>query len=280
MNTEANLCRLFVYLAREAPVGVVLRRGPSDWCRLSLWHTDSDTFEHGQWLRGRVYPRRCDVSPDGSLFAYFTFKGAPELRTDSFAAVSRPPYFTALALWAIGTTYCAGGFFPDRRSLFMSSLDAPPERGALPAWLHLMKIVPHAERSQDWPDRLVYVNRLLRDGWMATPSASDADATWERPEPRGDRRLVMVPARDATFESYGGRDVAEYAVLSGSGELHALGRATWADWDQRGRLVVAQDGRLLHWRAPDNVAVIHDFNAQRPDPQPSPAWASEWPVAP
>src|SRR5919198_5909820 len=67
-------CRLFVYLAREAPVGVVLRRGPSAWVRLSVWHTDTDAFEHGQWFKGRVYERRCDVSADGSLFVYFARK--------------------------------------------------------------------------------------------------------------------------------------------------------------------------------------------------------------
>ena len=61
-------CRLFVDVAREAPVAVVLRRGPTDWARLSLWHTDTDTFEHGQWIKGRIYERRSDVSADGRLF--------------------------------------------------------------------------------------------------------------------------------------------------------------------------------------------------------------------
>jgi hypothetical protein len=61
-------CRLFVYLARDAPAGLVLRRGPSAWTRLSLWHTDSDTFLHGQWFRGRIYERRSDLSADGSLW--------------------------------------------------------------------------------------------------------------------------------------------------------------------------------------------------------------------
>ena len=54
----AHPCRLFVFLARDAPLGLVLRRGPSDWFRLSLWRTDTDALEHGQWLRGRVYERR------------------------------------------------------------------------------------------------------------------------------------------------------------------------------------------------------------------------------
>ena len=64
-------CRLFVYLARTAPVAAVLRRGPTDWARLSLWRTDTDTFEHGQWIKGRIYERRSDISSDGSLFAAF-----------------------------------------------------------------------------------------------------------------------------------------------------------------------------------------------------------------
>src|SRR5687767_8832105 len=102
-------CRLFVILAREVPVGVVLRRGPSAWARLSVWRTDADTFEHGQWFRARVYERRCDLSPDGALFAYFARKSglptpeAPD-RQDSWLAVSRPPWFTALALWWVGGT--------------------------------------------------------------------------------------------------------------------------------------------------------------------------------
>src|SRR5438067_8008216 len=105
-------CRLHVYLAQHAPVGVVLRRGPAAWARLSLWRTDSDTFEHGQWLHGRVYERRCDVSADGSLFVAFIRASAARPRAggqaDTWLAISRPPYFSALALWWIGGTYCTG----------------------------------------------------------------------------------------------------------------------------------------------------------------------------
>jgi hypothetical protein len=95
-------CRLHVYLARRAPLGVVLRRGPAAWARLSLWHTDSDTFEHGQWIRGRVFERRSDLSAAGSLFIAFIRTTAARLRdgqrADTWIAISRPPYFTALAL--------------------------------------------------------------------------------------------------------------------------------------------------------------------------------------
>ena len=112
----AHPCRLFVFLARDAPLGLVLRRGPSDWFRLSLWRTDTDALEHGQWLRGRVYERRSDLAPDGSLFVYFVRRSGGPRRSnpeaaDSWVAVSRPPYFTALALWFVGGTYWLGGCF-------------------------------------------------------------------------------------------------------------------------------------------------------------------------
>lgn len=41
-------CRLAVFLATGAPLGVVLRRGPSDWTQLIYWDRRSDRFEPGQ----------------------------------------------------------------------------------------------------------------------------------------------------------------------------------------------------------------------------------------
>ncbi len=93
--------RLYVILAREAPVAVIFRRGPSRWVQMIKWHTDTDTFEEGQWFKGRVYESKCDLSPDGKLLIYFVLK-ANRVHPDygyTWTAISKPPYFTALALW-------------------------------------------------------------------------------------------------------------------------------------------------------------------------------------
>jgi hypothetical protein len=83
-------CRLFCLLARQAPVGLIVRRGPSTWVQLSLWHTDTDEIEYGQWFHGRLLEDRCDLSPDGSLFIYFASKyGRSQFNT--WTAISRPP---------------------------------------------------------------------------------------------------------------------------------------------------------------------------------------------
>ncbi len=54
----------------------MLRRGPSAWSHLGKWDLARPAYEAGAWLRGNLYPQRCDVSPDGRWFCYFTLKGS------------------------------------------------------------------------------------------------------------------------------------------------------------------------------------------------------------
>jgi hypothetical protein len=111
--------RLFVVLAKDAPLGVVLRRGPAPWYHVILWHTDTDEFEHGAWFKGRIYEERCDLSPDGQLFLYFALQGS-RWRTSykgSWTAVSRPPWLQALVLWPQGDTWGGGGRFVGKRKV-------------------------------------------------------------------------------------------------------------------------------------------------------------------
>lgn len=63
--------RLHVILAREAPKAVVFRRGPTGQVCTLGWDLETDTFTMGQWLKGRIYEYRSDLSPDGELMIYF-----------------------------------------------------------------------------------------------------------------------------------------------------------------------------------------------------------------
>jgi len=62
--TESST-RLFCLWAREASVGVVFRRGPTNLVQLLKWNLESDELVPGQWFKGRIYERRCDLSPCG-----------------------------------------------------------------------------------------------------------------------------------------------------------------------------------------------------------------------
>jgi hypothetical protein len=299
---------LFVFLARSAPVAVVLRRGPSDWFRLSVWHTDSDTFEHGQWMKGRVFERRSDISADGSLFAYFARgSGGPRpnnpTAADSWVAISRPPWFTALALWFVGGTYWVGAFFPDttepgaasegqsptkehagrrKERVFVGGVVWDPSLGTLPPWLEVTATIPHLVPPPDAMDKTVFHNRLRRDGWQ--PAQSTRGAMWERKQPEqqgqsGVRDTLVLVEKGWVANVYGGPYLVEYAVCSErEGDLHGLEGVTWADWDQQGRLVMTRRGTVLVREADGTFRELADFNDQVPNPQPSPAQAREWPT--
>jgi hypothetical protein len=267
-------CRLFVYLARRAPLAVVLRRGPTDWARLSLWHTDSDCFAHGQWIKGRVYERRSDVSADGSLFAAFVRQsgGRNTAGADTWIALSRPPYFTARAVWFVGGTYHTGAFFPSDETLWLGyQEDTPPDVGALPPGLRIAapRPIPYIDGTGEWTERTVHFNRLLRDGWRLLDRETHA-SLWERPHPSASLTLTMMHS----FEDYrraGGPYAVRYSVGSPGGTSRDIGEANWADWDQHGRLIVARHGCLYEWRATGEPRLMENFNEQEPDPQPMPA---------
>jgi hypothetical protein len=277
----------------------VLRRGPSAWFRLSLWHTDDDALEHGQWMSGRVYERRSDLAPDGSLFVYFVRRAGGPLASnpeaaDSWVAVSRPPHFTALALWFVGGTYWLGGFFPDPprpsatgaarvRSVFVGGGVWPPSQGTLPQWLTVAKDLPYVDPTHRASDRLIFHNRLLRDGWVRGEAPEQGrrpglrPPLWERRQPGGVWTLLL-DERGWDSRAYGGPYLAGYAVLAGAGdELLPLEDATWADWDRRGRLVVARGGKLLAGPPGGPLRELADCNAQSPEPAPAPGWARTWP---
>jgi hypothetical protein len=114
------MAKLHVITARDEPIAVILRRGPSAWYHVILWQTRRDTFSHGAWFKGRIYEDKCDLSPDGSLFVYFVHQGSrggTEF-THAWTAVSRPPWLHALVLWPQGTTYGGGGQFTAPRELY------------------------------------------------------------------------------------------------------------------------------------------------------------------
>jgi hypothetical protein len=260
---------MFVHLAREAPVAVILRRGPSDWWRVTLWDTKNDTFERGQWFHGRLYPERCDVSPDGKLFAYFAGKfnrrAAAGGYRSTWNAVSRPPYLTALALWPVGDTWGGDAVFLDSRTLLLgiSEAKAHPDHPAGP--LHVLTrgdFPKHDPRHQAVPGWL--------NGWMRDES---------RPEVRRQCGELQL-ARYVPLHASPSRKPTHYMLYAANGEPAALFDAHWADWDQQGRLVATIGGRVLAGRLTNGNSLqwrqLADFQEERPESLETPAWAQRW----
>lgn len=146
MNRSA--CRLFVIRAFDAPLAVILRRGPSRWYHLILWNMDRDTFTEGAWFRGRIYEEKCDLSPDGKLFVYSAFKPMQigERSAQAWTAISRPPYVTPLAIWPQASTYEGGGRFYGNRRLALGC-DWQTAYPAVPKGLEQVQRVTEPQHS-------------------------------------------------------------------------------------------------------------------------------------
>jgi hypothetical protein len=111
----APKCKLTAIIAEKKRVGVIFRRGPTKQVRLIKWDLAIDTFEFGQWFKGRIYEDLCDLSPNGELLVTY----ATQTTHGYWTAVRRPPYLTALALWPISGGAIGGGIFRSDKELVL-----------------------------------------------------------------------------------------------------------------------------------------------------------------
>src|SRR6478609_3011319 len=104
---------LHVMLASEAPIGVVFRRGPSKRVCTFLWDRRNDEFRLGQWLKGRIYEWRSDLSPTGEyLLCHVRCTSWRARQLVEWTAISRAPYLKAFAFFP----RAHGGLFTGRDS--------------------------------------------------------------------------------------------------------------------------------------------------------------------
>jgi len=160
--TEAST-RIYGIIARQAPVAVLFRRGPSQFVQMLKWNLTDDTFEHGQWLNGRIYERRADLSPSGKLVIYFAAKYKGPMT--SWTAVSKPPYLTAIALWEGMGAWGGGGLFEDENRI---QLNHSANRMKMIDTFKLpehVRVVPCGESSGSGEDSPIMDMRMQRDGW-------------------------------------------------------------------------------------------------------------------
>ncbi len=258
--------RLHVLLARDAPVGVVIRRGPARHVAVLGWDRRRDRFELGQWLYGRIYEQRSDISPDGRHLIYFAMNGRWGSRAKgSWTAVSRAPYLKALALWAKGDCWQGGGLFLSARKYWLNG-----------ACMHqLLHDDSRLEASTDYPWSEgyggecpgVYYIRLQRDGWAMQHSARVDGGRVTRFDKRLDDHWVLRKLAHSTLFRPAGRSVhfdRHQLWNARTGETVDLPAWEWADLD-RGRLVWAEGGRLFAARVARRglgaAELLHDFNA-------------------
>jgi hypothetical protein len=137
------------------------------------WDREKDTFQVGQWLHGRIYERRCDLSPDGRHLLYFAMNGKWQSEVlGSWTAVSKAPYLKALGLWPKGDCWNGGGLFISNDNFWLNDgLCGHKAIREPPGLKH--------QSQNPWPGHYggecpgVYYVRLQRDGWKLVDNKPD-----------------------------------------------------------------------------------------------------------
>jgi hypothetical protein len=282
--------RLSILVARAADVAVIFRRGPSKWVEVIHWDTRRDLFERGHWFHGRIYQRRCDLSPDGTKLIYFVSKFSGRTAADreytyAWTAVSKPPWLTALALWPKGDCWWGGGLFPDNHSVFLNHRpeEATPHPKHRPKRLRV-EANPRASGEDD----PLYSTRLTRDGWQVTQEWDWRRPTdWREgfrtvtPEHRVRRHLdgALTIRMERWLTGYRYREL--FHVEDGGTSLAlSLDGADSVDWDRGGRLVVLRHGKVwaadVHRGAIGPLEALIDLGPDEPEPREAPAAAQRW----
>jgi hypothetical protein len=254
-QSEAST-RTFALVASAARTAVVFRRGPTKQVQMLRWDLASDDVMPGQWLSGRIYDGRCGLSPNGRLVVYFA--GKFKTRLGTFTAVSRPPYFTALALWPDGSTWGGGGFFEGDRRLILNYgrvIDELNGNAGVPADFEVGHVAEYRERrGADTPESAQGWT-LIKRGVDGVSGPDDtmrvvfAEPWLSEKQNPVHRRLVLEQAWLGMFEVNGPSSVHSYRLIERDGgrerASEPLGRLDWAAWDHDGSLLFGRDGCLF-----------------------------------
>lgn len=261
--------RLHVLLARKAPVGVVIRRGPSNAVCTIAWDRERDRFRLGQWLRGRIYERRADLSPDGTYLIYFAMNGRWTSDTKgSWTAISRAPYLKALVLHGKGDTWQGGGLFTGKATYWLNGCHALLQDH------RSLKLDggyrPATEYGAECPS--VYYPRLLRDGWRLAERLKngrhDQMDVFEKPIDDG---WVLRKYAHAEIGAPPGKGCYwdEHELVAADGTATPKPDWEWADIDGK-RLVWAKGGKLFSGRMTkkgmSRETMLADFNDMKVEP--------------
>ena len=187
---EKYPARLHAVFAKDKPYAVVFRRGPSKQVCTLLWDRRKDTFKLGQWLKGRIYERRTDLSPDGKYLIYFAMNGKWDSETGgSWTAISKAPWLKAIELYGKGDCWEGGGLFLSNNRFWLNDRHFSAGR----------TLINSSEVSRDGnyipegkfgaEDTGVYYRRLIRDGWKIVNqkknSKWNSETIFEKTIPKG-----------------------------------------------------------------------------------------------
>jgi hypothetical protein len=296
--------RVEAIIARDAPLAVILRRGPTRLVRMLRWNLRKDTIAGGQWINARVPARCVDVSPSGDLVACFvaSYRQGP----GTWTTISRPPYFTALAVWPKGDTWGGGGLFVSDRRLLLDH-DRQVKYGVdqfalLPDFALPKRFRVEEYREHTPPRHDIEHPRMALSGWRVIQPAlgrmepnADLHYPYDPPEimartlddpkhPRFQLRRFVLGHSPRQWRAAHRMMRAEVHDLKVQTH-HDIGFVGWVDADHNGDVLWSRQGRLFRlagstrqgMKVDAEPKLVADLNAMTFEAIEAPKSALKWP---
>lgn len=257
------MTQIRIKFATYGSQAVILRQGPQKWTRMSTWNTKTDEVVHGQWIRSKI--PQFDINSDASLLLAFVQSYRRIHQYDTWVALSRPPWFSALAIWHIGDSWGGDCTFLSDHSLYIAEGMQP---------VHMEGKLARGMRWTSDKNKYPQQNHLERAGWTTRMEDGFNNAT-KYSELSGMQICSQPLAMDARI------DIFFQKTRKAKPEyLETLDAVFFSDFDCYGRLIFTRrNGRVYRATLKNKVLAIteiFDFSTMKPEPISAPAEATEW----
>lgn len=230
---------------------LVIRRGPAKSVAVLNWNRKTDEVKLGQWLKGRIYEHRLDISPDGKHWIYLALGRGGNTQT----VLAKTPYLKALDYYPWCGTWGGGGRFLSNKAYELAGVVGSQDRKISSGF----KI---SERNTI--AALGLFSRLERQGWTYMMNGD-----YTRKVGRG----WILRKHVGSGQKLGRSIESETHTLSHAGLGITLKRPSW-EWADvsDGKLVFAEDGKLMRAtlfkdaEQPYRAKLVHDFNPYKFEP--------------
>lgn len=266
MIEEKYPARIHVLIASNSDNALIIRRGPSKQTCIIGWNRRKGTFEVSQWIKGRIYERRSDISPSGKHWIYFAMNGKWDSEAKgAWTAIAQAPWLKAISMFPKGDCWNGGGLFLNDKSYWLND-----------GYGHeIMHDSHEVKRNKDYlPQNQyggeclnVYYNRLQRDGWVIKSTLEKRKWNTETIfEKEIAKKWTLRKVCHAQVDSPKGKGCYwdEHELLSSSDVTVKKPNWEWADWVD-GRIYYAEQGFLfkLNIQSCNKLSepkILHNFN--------------------
>lgn len=240
---------MHVITATGCDRALILRRGPTRSVASLLWDRASGEITLGQWLRGRIYEYRSDLSPDGRHAIYFAGNGQRW-----WTAISRAPWLRAVWIEKRDHTWHGGGAFTAEGAVFLNG--GGPARD-LPDGLKSAEVSAYPHGTDGFHMGGLYPAMMEARGWRIM-QGDRYETRLTKPAGAGWSLDLGFELRERNRSLISNR----YALASGG---RRLDQPDW-EWAEpwQGGLQIAARGALwfvpLSANGPGKADLIHDFS--------------------